>query len=125
MDDNKRICPRCKGCGTLPAKIQRTYSDDPTKKWCNLCKKFLDRSKEFYKGTGHCKKCQKGKIRIKNYDPEKRKKYESKCYTCGNKFLGYIVYQLYCSRKCNCIAMTAKKRIMHTVLYPMNYEIKF
>lgn len=118
MSEERRICTTCKGCGTLPLKRQRTYSDDPTKKWCNLCKNFLDKEKEFYVGTGYCKKCQSDRVRIKRYDPEKRKKYESNCYTCGNKFLGYKLYQLYCSRRCNCIAMGKKKAFNAYSLLP-------
>lgn len=107
MSEDKRICPRCKGCGTIPPKKKRTYSDDPTKKWCNLCKQFKDRVKDFYgvNGvTGYCKPCQNNRNR------EKRKKYKNNCYGCGKRFLGYRVDQLYCSHKCSCAAMRKKKK---------------
>lgn len=105
MEEHKRICPQCKGVGMLPPKRQRTYSSDPTKKWCNLCKNFLDR-KEFYAGGGYCKKCQCSRVR-----PIRRKclkKHDKICPICAVKYMG-SKKQIYCTRKCNCEAMTRNK----------------
>lgn len=98
MESEERTCPRCQGIGKIKKKYR--ISNDPHLKWCYKCLQFIPRI-NFYRNTSCCKVCHSNK--------QKPRRFFKHCTRCGIGYWAVSESQFFCSRRCNCAALSEYK----------------